>query len=643
MALAPQSAGRYTRSEPYDGTLVPTKCTDRAVSPELSKSGVDASVGIKGARLTVTPRGTTYITVGRNGFYYRETISSGRGTPYAPAPLALPPSTCPQDEIPTADALTLVDSSSETLVARLNERAQMFNPAALLYCASAVLFLIGIMSLPEDTPKRPAFRMLGADTYAVLVAHYGYPNLVLANSPLGMVPVRTAIYSSANAGAVFVPNTCTALYEDVTRVLRDESRQPSLAKQERKKLRKCAAPLDAPWAAVGYVAPESKVEISLDDAKRRLNAIRTQESSPPLIQSEQPTGTNQMPSSKRGTNKRIAVKQTWPAPEELVRKFRSEEQHAESARNFRDYSPYAFILASVLCVGLGIVVHRRNTAKRTTRLFYELSESEEKKYSIVQQAMANLSRSHQVWRIRTDSPTSDWKHNAGASSLVRRVSSTAGFSSPPRVETNVKAASINVGDAWLYFLPDLVLYWDHGTYGSIAYGDFAVDQGSTRFIEDGNAPADATLVGKTWRYVNKNGGPDRRFNDNAQLPVLQYGTLTFQSSLGLNIRLQTSNLGASESFANCWRQLRTGTAGVHSQSTADGRHEVLSGPEAQARKVLGVSGTASFDEIAAEYRRLAPMYHPDKVAGLAPEFQVIAETRMRELNTAYEVLKQRQK
>jgi len=68
---------------------------------------------------------------------------------------------------------------------------------------------------------------------------------------------------------------------------------------------------------------------------------------------------------------------------------------------------------------------------------------------------------------------------------------------------------------------------------------------------------------------------------------------------------------------------------------------VPSGPEAQARKVLGVGDGASSDEIAASYRRLAQMYHPDKVAALAPEFQTIAETRMKELNAAYELLKRR--
>jgi DnaJ-domain-containing protein 1 len=36
---------------------------------------------------------------------------------------------------------------------------------------------------------------------------------------------------------------------------------------------------------------------------------------------------------------------------------------------------------------------------------------------------------------------------------------------------------------------------------------------------------------------------------------------------------------------------------------------------------------------------MAQMYHPDKVASLAPEFQALAEQRMKEINAAYSLLK----
>ena len=60
----------------------------------------------------------------------------------------------------------------------------------------------------------------------------------------------------------------------------------------------------------------------------------------------------------------------------------------------------------------------------------------------------------------------------------------------------------------------------------------------TRFIEGDGVPSDATVVDQTWRFVNKNGGPDRRFNNNVQLPIVNYGVLRFSSANGLNIHLE---------------------------------------------------------------------------------------------------------
>jgi hypothetical protein len=91
----------------------------------FSKSGIGASVGVKGARITMTPRGTTYVTVGSHGFYYRETISQADGARQAPP--GIPVRAQPvggSDTIATADSLDLVDSSSERLIQQLNERAK---------------------------------------------------------------------------------------------------------------------------------------------------------------------------------------------------------------------------------------------------------------------------------------------------------------------------------------------------------------------------------------------------------------------------------------------------------------------------------------------------------------------------------------
>jgi hypothetical protein len=65
------------------------------------------------------------------------------------------------------------------------------------------------------------------------------------------------------------------------------------------------------------------------------------------------------------------------------------------------------------------------------------------------------------------------------------------------------------------------------------------------------------VVGHTWRFVNKQGGPDRRFNNNAQQPVCLYGELTFTSPGGLNCLLHLSNPEAGERFVKVDEVLRS--------------------------------------------------------------------------------------
>jgi hypothetical protein len=80
---------------------------------------------------------------------------------------------------------------------------------------------------------------------------------------------------------------------------------------------------------------------------------------------------------------------------------------------------------------------------------------------------------------------------------------------------------MDVGAIKIFLLPDMILYLQGNTFADIPYNTFSVRQGTTRFIEDESVPGDALVVGQTWRYVNKNGGPDRRFKGNRQLPIAQ--------------------------------------------------------------------------------------------------------------------------
>ena len=57
---------------------------------------------------------------------------------------------------------------------------------------------------------------------------------------------------------------------------------------------------------------------------------------------------------------------------------------------------------------------------------------------------------------------------------------------------------------------------------------------------------------------------------------------------------------------------------------------------AWAYRVFGLPEDASDAQIDRAYRKLMGQYHPDRVAGAAPDLQKIAEQKSREINAAYD-------
>ena len=54
--------------------------------------------------------------------------------------------------------------------------------------------------------------------------------------------------------------------------------------------------------------------------------------------------------------------------------------------------------------------------------------------------------------------------------------------------------------------------------------------------------------------------------------------------------------------------------------------------------ILDLPPDADAESIRIAYRRMAKLYHPDKVASLAPEFRELAELKMKQINAAYQEL-----
>ena len=58
----------------------------------------------------------------------------------------------------------------------------------------------------------------------------------------------------------------------------------------------------------------------------------------------------------------------------------------------------------------------------------------------------------------------------------------------------------------------------------------------------------------------------------------------------------------------------------------------------EALSLFGLDGEPPWKEVKKAYTNTVQLYHPDKVAGMGPELQEVAESKMKALNAAYSLL-----
>jgi uncharacterized tellurite resistance protein B-like protein len=184
-----------------------------------------------------------------------------------------------------------------------------------------------------------------------------------------------------------------------------------------------------------------------------------------------------------------------------------------------------------------------------TRVFYEFDPLGTTVHEGIVRIIEDLQRSDNVWSVRVEDSHGDWKRNAGAGVSVDRSPVQVGWGAPPRLLTNVRIGHMVILGTTLYFFPDRVLIYGPAGIQALRYGDLTLEPATINFVEEGRVPRDAARVGTTWKFVNRDGGPDRRFKDNRQLAVMKYDVLNLSSSAGMRLKLHVSKAGLAEKSA----------------------------------------------------------------------------------------------
>ena len=186
--------------------------------------------------------------------------------------------------------------------------------------------------------------------------------------------------------------------------------------------------------------------------------------------------------------------------------------------------------------------------RRSIHMEYVLEGTAKTVAEALAETFKELTSCNALWQIDAQGSTSDWKRNAGATTLSNRKRIHPKLDRPAGVRGDVIFPALVLSKDTLFFLPDTVLVARGNAIAALPYQQLLVSARTVRFIEDETVPSDTTRVGQTWRFVNKKGGPDRRFNFNRQLPICLYGEMDLESASGLNCKIEYSNASAGDRF-----------------------------------------------------------------------------------------------
>jgi hypothetical protein len=205
--------------------------------------------------------------------------------------------------------------------------------------------------------------------------------------------------------------------------------------------------------------------------------------------------------------------------------------------------PWLAAAVAILGTGSTAAAHMRDKLANSVVIMYDLDDSLCSTFRDTFSTFMRLNECGAVWHVTAKGQVYERKYHAGADSLVRRDRLSVVERMPRCVKSNISIACVPLGRESLFLLPDLILIASNNGFGAIPYSELSVLITETNFIENQRVPHDARVVGRTWRYVNKDGGPDSRFNNNRELPICKYEEVRFSSATGLNELIQISRTG----------------------------------------------------------------------------------------------------
>lgn len=197
-------------------------------------------------------------------------------------------------------------------------------------------------------------------------------------------------------------------------------------------------------------------------------------------------------------------------------------------------------------------------ADKAVPLFYEVDDAFLAVYDELATLASDLGSSSGRYYDRhslgLDEQTGN-KGHGGAGAVVDRIALAVRLASPPDVTLNFEPPEFVAPERSLFLLPDQALVRQGKQYAAIPLRSLEIRVHRSQFITR-TVPAGVSPIGYTWTYVNKSGGPDRRFKDNPQIPIIEICEIDFHGPAGFQFHSAFTSMDAATRFGETLDRLR---------------------------------------------------------------------------------------
>ncbi len=181
-----------------------------------------------------------------------------------------------------------------------------------------------------------------------------------------------------------------------------------------------------------------------------------------------------------------------------------------------------------------------NALKEVSSLRYdlmaELSDAEKEQYSLFCHAFNLVKTSKCIWKIESEEENNQARSRAKTVVTRSKVNFSNGFFKGLDIPYQVPVIPIT-SIRKLYFYPRFVIATNFPSgFNVLPINKVTLSYSQTRFQEESDIPSDAKIGGTTYKYVNKDGGPDLRFSNNPKISIALYGEIQIKP-FGLNYHI----------------------------------------------------------------------------------------------------------